>query len=66
MASLFCGIFSAWFLSFGAMAICMITLDQDVSGTYFWNFVKGIKNEAQPESSDDEIRAKTIADTQII
>ena len=66
MASLLCIIFSSWFLAFGAMAICMITLDQNVSGTYFWNFVNSYKNGTQIELSDDEVRNKTISDTQII
>ena len=65
MASWLCIAFTSWFVSFGAMAICMITLDQSVSGTYFWNLVSPSSNGTQVESSDS-MKAKTISDTQII
>ena len=65
MASLLCVLLTSWFVGFGAMAVCMITLDQSVTGTYFWNYVKPDSNEAQTISAD-EIKAKTITDTQLI
>ena len=64
MAAWFCIIFSSWFSSFGAMAICMITLDQSVTGTYFWNYVGNRTDSA--DDLNDEVRAKTVSDTQII
>ena len=47
------------------MAVCMITLDQSVTGTYFWNYVKSSSNETQISTSE-EIKAKTVSDTQWI
>ena len=65
MASWLCIAFTSWFVSFGAMAICMITLDQSVSGTYFWNLVGSASNDTQV-NSPDSLKAKTISDTQLI
>ena len=46
------------------MAVCMITLDQSVTGTYFWNYV-GNRTDSN-SGTNEEVRAKTVSDTQII
>ena len=67
MASGLCVAFTAWFTGFGAMAICMITLDYSVTGTYFWNYP--VQNSTTSNSTDvlqDEIKATTITQTQLM
>ena len=67
-ASWFCIAFTAWFTGYGAMAICMITLDHSSSGTYFWNYnieASGTTNVNDTEISD-EVKAQTITQTQLL
>ena len=57
-------IFFSWGGSYLAVFLCMMTLDQSVSGDYFWNSVADLTN-STAQDPERRARAITISQTQI-
>ena len=57
-------IFFSWGGSYLAVFLCMMTLDQSVSGDYFWNSVADLTN-STAQDPERKVRAATITQTQI-